>query len=53
MLELVLKFPPALVERGREKSHPTKDWACAVDDGNRGGNEAGYDDVPLCGASST
>jgi hypothetical protein len=29
------------------------DWAHAVDDGDWGGNEAGYNDVLLCGAPST
>jgi hypothetical protein len=53
VLELALKSPPALVEGGREKPYCTKDCARAVDDGHRGGDEAGYNDVPSCGASST
>ncbi len=53
MLESALKSPPALVEGGREKPRRTKDWERAVNDSNQDGNKAGYDNVPLCGASST
>jgi hypothetical protein len=53
VLESALKSPQALVEGGREKPRHTKDWARAVNDGDRGEDEAGYDDVLLCGVLLT